>query len=99
MTPAISALEKAHQVMAERKAAGIKTVILTPIEKAKRNPKSLRCAINGKCWDCIGAGADPNPRGAIRECAILDCTLWPVRPYQAGDVDEAADSVTESGAA
>lgn len=78
----LSALDKARVVAAERRAAGIKPVILNPIEKARRSPASLRAAINGKCWDCVGAGADPNPRGAIRDCAIRDCTLWPVRPYQ-----------------
>lgn len=82
------ALEKAHRVMAERRAAGIKPVILDPIEKARRNPKSLRLAINGNCWGCIGAGADPNPRGAIRDCTIRSCTLWPVRPYQASDQEQ-----------
>ena len=85
-------LELAQRKRAELKEAGIKVVILNPIEKARRNPQSLRYAINGKCFDCVGAGDDPNPRGAIRECAIRDCTLWPVRPYQRQDEveDEAA---------
>jgi hypothetical protein len=77
------ALKKAQQINAERRAAGIKTTVKDPIEKANADPKSLRKAINGKCWDCIGAGCDPNPRAAIRDCVITDCTLWPVRPYQA----------------
>ena len=74
----------------ERAAAGVKVERLDPIEKARRNPKSLRLAINGHCWDCIGAGADPHPKSDIRNCAILECTLWPVRPYQslADVVDE-----------
>ena len=80
-----AALEAAHIKRAEMKEAGIKAVILDPIEKARRYPQSLRFAINGKCWDCIGAGHDPNPRGAIRDCDIEDCTLWPVRPYQRKD--------------
>jgi hypothetical protein len=80
-----AALEAAHLKLAEMKAAGIKVVPLNPIEKARRNPQSLRCAIDGKCFDCVGAGHDPNPRGAIRDCAISDCTLWPVRPYQRRD--------------
>ena len=78
-------LEMARIKRAELKEAGIKVVVLSPTEKARRNPQSLRFAINGKCWDCIGAGHDPNPRGAIRDCAISDCTLWPVRPYQRRD--------------
>lgn len=76
------ALEKATQERLRRKELGIKTVIKNPIEKARENPTSLRKAINGKCWDCIGAGQDPNPRRAIRKCVIKDCTLWPVRPFQ-----------------
>ncbi len=75
-------LELAKQERIRRKELGIKTVIKNPIEKANENPKSLRLAINGKCWDCIGAGCDPNPREAIKNCVIKDCTLWPVRPYQ-----------------
>ena len=83
-------LELARRKRAELKEAGIKVVILNPIEKARRNPQSLRYAINGKCFDCVGAGNDPNPRGAIRECAISDCTLHPVRPYQRHDVEDEA---------
>ena len=83
-------LELARRKRAELKDAGIKVVILNPIEKARCNPQSLRYAINGKCFDCVGAGNDPNPRGAIRECAISDCTLHPVRPYQRHDVEDEA---------
>lgn len=53
-----------------------------PIAKARARPTSLRFAINGKCWWCVGEGFDPNPRKAIRECGIRACTLWPVRPFQ-----------------
>ena len=74
--------EKALKVLAERRLAGIKPPPFDPIAKARANPKSLRLACSAKCWDCIGAGADPNPRQAIRDCAIRDCSLWPVRPYQ-----------------
>ncbi len=77
--PNLDAARRAREIL---RAAGIKIVPLSPIAKARANPKSLRAAIDGKCWDCIGAGADPNPRGAIRDCAIRDCTLHPVRPYQ-----------------
>ena len=86
-------LELARLKRTEMAAAGIKVVVLDPIEKARRNPKSLRLAINGKCFDCVGAGHDPNPRGAIRECAILDCSLWPVRPYQRGDTEDSDETV------
>ncbi len=56
--------------------------IYDPIERAKRNPKSLRAAIDGKCWDCQGRNADPAPRWRIGNCECADCTLYPVRPYQ-----------------
>jgi len=84
----LTPLAKAQAVMAAKRAAGIKIVVLDPIAKARANPRSLRLAINGKCWDCIGAGADSNPRAAIRDCAIQDCTLWPVRPYRESGDDE-----------
>jgi len=54
----------------------------TPLERAQANPRSLRSAINGKCFDCVGAGADPNPPRLIRECSSARCPLHPVRPYQ-----------------
>ncbi len=63
-------------------------VIKDPIQKAKENPSSLRLAINGKCWECIGAGADPHPRAAIKDCICYDCTLYPVRPYQSKEIEE-----------
>lgn len=54
----------------------------TPIEKAQDKPTSLRLAINGKCFDCIGCGFDPSPQNEIRNCQITTCPLWNVRPYQ-----------------
>lgn len=60
-----------------------KTLIrLSPAEKAARNPSSLRMAITAKCFDCVGGGADPNPRGAVRDCSVKGCPLYPVRPWQ-----------------
>jgi len=58
---------------------------LTPLEKAQQNPKSLRLAINAKCYDCGGEDADPGWRGRITECVIPECPLFPVRPYQKKD--------------
>lgn len=43
-------LEKAHAAMKAKREAG-ELERLDPIEKSHRNPKSLRLAINGKCWD------------------------------------------------
>jgi hypothetical protein len=65
-----------------------------PIKKALARPRSLRLAINAMCWDCIGAGADPNPRAAIRECSITRCPLHTLRPYQ--KVEDAKDEGVET---
>ena len=53
-----------------------------PIEKAKRKPTSLRLAINAKCWECQGGNLDPHPRWRIGNCEVVDCSLYPNRPYQ-----------------
>jgi len=65
-----------------KREAGETIEVLDPIEKARRNPHSLRAAINGKCWDCQGGYADPKPQQRIGECPSSQCCLWPVRPYQ-----------------
>lgn len=76
-----SALEKANAARRAKHEAGeLKT--LDAIQKAQRDPKSLRLAINGKCWDCVGRDADPNPKQRVRDCPMTDCTLWAVRPWQ-----------------
>ena len=56
--------------------------IYDPMEKLRQNPKSLRAAINAKCWDCVGMDADPAPRWRIGNCCMPDCGLFAVRPYQ-----------------
>ena len=71
------ALQKAREKRLEMKAAGIEMVRLDPIEKAKKNPRSLRAAINGKCWECSN-----EQRNEIKLCPMTDCPLYPVRPYQ-----------------
>jgi len=79
---AMTALQKAHAENKRRRDAGEEIVRLNPIEKANKRTDSLRLAINGKCYDCIGQDGDPDFRGSIRNCICTDCTLWPVRPYQ-----------------
>jgi len=69
-------LAKARAVAAKAREAGT-LERLSPIERAKRQPKSLRLAINGKCWDCTCGQVKE-----IRYCKITKCTLWSVRPYQ-----------------
>ena len=81
----IESLKKAQEVMRLRRENGIPLVRLDPIQKSQANPKSLRLAINGKCWDC-----SCGQREEIRNCPITDCTLYAVRPYQPdseGDTD------------
>ncbi len=53
-----------------------------PIQRAKRSPKSLRAAIDAKCWDCQGRNVAPAPKWRIGNCQISQCSLYPVRPYQ-----------------
>lgn len=80
-----SPLERARLRTAELRANGIPVLRLDPIEKAAANPRSLRLAITGKCWDCCGAGQDPNTRATIAACRVTRCSLHPVRPYQRAD--------------
>ncbi len=56
--------------------------IYDPMEKLRANPKSLRAAINAKCWDCQGRDSDPAPKWRIGNCECPDCPLYEVRPYQ-----------------
>jgi len=78
MTP----IELAQQRMREMREQGITPERLDPIERAKRNPTSLRLAITAKCWECLGGDDTPNIRREIRECTSRKCPLYPVRPYQ-----------------
>lgn len=54
-----------------------KPVVLDPIEKAKANPKSLRRAINAKCYDCACF-----QRVEVTKCQAKDCPLHALRPWQ-----------------
>lgn len=84
------ALEAAHAARKARIEAGETIERLDPLEKARRNPSSLRLAINAKCFSCQGEDGDPGVRIRIRECAVAKCPLNPVRPYQR-DESEAAE--------
>lgn len=77
-----SALEKARQKKLELKSQGISLPIKNPIEKARDNPTSLRLAINGNCFSCVGQDHDPNWRDRVRDCPCKDCSLYPVRQFQ-----------------
>lgn len=49
-----------------------------------KKPSSRRLAIELKCIDCVGGGADSDWRTTIRECG-QDCPLHPFRPYRQED--------------
>lgn len=85
--PDLSLHDKLALANAKRLAmreAGIPLERLDPLQRAERNPKSLRLALNGKCWDCQGGGADgiKHTKDSIRLCQARDCSLWNLRPYQ-----------------
>jgi hypothetical protein len=78
MTP----LERAQARMREMREQGIVPERLNPVERAQRNPNSLRLAITAKCFECLGGQDAKNIRSEIRECTSDKCPLYPVRPYQ-----------------
>jgi len=75
-----NALEQARLAVQERIASGL-PAYRSPIEKSKENPSSLRCAINAKCYECVGMDQDPNFRESIRNCTGYSCPLYVVRPF------------------
>lgn len=75
-----SGLEAAREAARLRREAGETFERLNPIEKAARNPRSLRLAINGKCFDCMGGDGDSGVRKRISTCSIAKCTLHPGSP-------------------
>jgi hypothetical protein len=50
--------------------------------QAKADPQNLRKAVKAKCWECCGGGQDPDTRATVRECQVVRCPLWAVRPFQ-----------------
>jgi hypothetical protein len=74
-----SPIEKAQQALREARAKG-EGRRKCPIVKSTENPKSLRLAINAKCWDCCLEQINE-----IRFCGATGCPLWKVRPYQKKD--------------
>ena len=44
----------------------------------------LKGSIQRLCFECVGTDADPSPspKVRVRDCADLECPLWPVRPWQ-----------------
>lgn len=96
MTPALEAARAARLL---KLAAGETIERLNPAEKARRNPNSLRLAINAKCFDCVGgANADAGFRRCIRECPSTKCALHTVRPFQRADEPEAEPEIEQEAA-
>lgn len=92
----LTPLQRAHLKLKGMRERGelVNVVRLNPVEKAQKNPSSLRAAITAHCWTCVGQGADPNPRQSVRDCNIVSCSLHPVRPWQKV-VGKSADQMTE----
>jgi hypothetical protein len=57
----------------------VKTI--TPIQRAKLNPKSLRLAVNAQCYDCIYDKSDMGSwRQQVAACPSINCPLYCQRP-------------------
>ena len=56
---------------------------LNPQEKSEQNPRSLRLAINAKCWDCVCY-----QRKEVTLCEMTDCSLWALRPWQNKEINK-----------
>ncbi len=56
---------------------------ISPVEKAKQNPKSLRYAINAKCFDCTCS-----QKREVTRCVMTDCSLWNLRPWQNDEINQ-----------
>ena len=53
----------------------------TPIEVLARNPKSMRSAVNAKCYECIyDARGCGNWRQQVAACTSASCPLYAIRP-------------------
>jgi hypothetical protein len=60
----------------------VKTI--TPIQRARLHPKSLRLAINAQCYDCIYDKTDIGTwRQQIEACPSINCPLYCQRPKAA----------------
>jgi hypothetical protein len=92
----LTPLEKARAVTAARRAAGEVIKRRNPIEKLGDNPKSLRLAINAKCYDCQGQDSDPKVRYRIGTCSVTGCPLHAVRPHQRRTEEDEDDDTEDN---
>lgn len=87
-------LKRGQDALREKRASGWKPEILDPVEKAKRNPGSLKLAIRAHCYLCEGGDSDPGVRYRVGTCALEDkCPLWRHRPWQRLSKDEALEGI------
>lgn len=49
----------------------------SPMDRWQENPKSLRKSIDACCYECGGFNINE-----VRNCPVVKCPLWQVRPYQ-----------------
>jgi hypothetical protein len=57
----------------------VKTI--TPIQRARLHPKSLRLAVNAQCYDCIYDKSDIGTwRQQVAACPSINCSLYCQRP-------------------
>ena len=57
--------------------------VKSPAQKAQENPRSLRFAINAKCYDCVC-----DQKAEVTRCVMTDCSLWNLRPWQNAEINE-----------
>ena len=74
-----SGLEAAKAKRLEMLSRGEK-LCRDPMEKARKNPKSKRAAINAMCFDCVGGNSDGGWRNLVETCQIENCPLFLHRP-------------------
>ena len=72
-----TAIEAAQAKLREMRDSGIQPIRLNHVEKAKANPKSYKCAVLAKCYECMCEYAD----GRV-DCEIKDCPLYRWMPYK-----------------
>jgi hypothetical protein len=57
----------------------VKTI--TPIQRARLHPKSLRLAVNAQCYECIYDKSDVGTwRQQVEACPSINCPLYCQRP-------------------
>lgn len=88
----LTALDKARIRKNELKSLG-KLGRLSPFEKVKASPKSLRKAVTAFCYECMGGDGEQGARGHVRNCTAKQCPLYHVRPWQTQETAEAPESV------